>query len=461
MKKKDKKRVPVRERPPEERINDFKEVPIIYSEEEAKKEASRCIECANPQCIGGCPVDVKIQQMIKKVAEGKFKEAFFLLKDDNPVPSAAGRVCPQEDQCEGECVIGNMGDPINIGKIEAFLGDWAREHGIKEEVDIEERSENVAVIGSGPSGISCVADLRKAGYNVTLFEALHKAGGVLRYGIPAFRLPKDILDYELNHLEELGVEIKLNHVVGQTVKFEQLKEKYDAVFLGTGAGAPRFLGIEGEELNGVYSANEFLIRTNLMKSYKFPEYDTPLIVGDRVGVIGAGNVAMDAARSALRQGAEEVYILYRRTKDWCPAREEEVKHAIDEGVQWKELCSPVKITGDKYGWVKEIQMCKTELCECEDSDRPRPERIEDSEIKMELDTIIEAIGQKPNRVFLSQVPELETKEWGGIKVDENFATNLDGVFAGGDAISGGATVIRALGEGRNAAESIKDYLENK
>lgn len=455
-----KERIPVKERPPEERINHFKEVPLGYTEEEVIKEAKRCLQCEQPQCVHGCPVHVKIKQMVKKVAEGQFKEAFFLLKEDNPVPSVAGRVCPQEDQCEGECVLGNMGDPINIGKIEAFLGDWARKHGIKEEVEIKDKPEKVAIVGSGPASISCAADLRKKGYRVTMFEALHKAGGVLRYGIPAFRLPKDILDYELHHLEELGVEILLNHVVGQTIRFDKLREEYDAIFLGTGAGAPIFLGLEGEELNGVYSANEFLLRTNLMKSYKFPEYDTPLIVGDRVGVIGAGNVAMDSARSALRQGAEEVYILYRRTKRWCPAREEEVHHAIDEGVQWRELCSPVKYIGDRYGWVKEIQLCETELRECKDSERPRPERLEDSKFKMEFDTIIEAIGQKPNRVFLSQVPKIETKEWGGIKVDDNLMTNIEGVFAGGDAISGGATVIRALGDGREAAQSVHEYLNN-
>jgi homotetrameric NADPH-dependent glutamate synthase len=452
-----KNRVPMPELSVEERTTTFNEVPLGYSEEQAINEAKRCLQCKDSPCTKNCPVNVDVNGFIKELAEGNFKEAFLKIKQDNPIPAIAGRVCPQENQCEGACTMGKAGDPINIGKLEAFLGDWARRNGVREEFPIKEKGQKVAVIGSGPTGISCAVDLRKYGYKVTVFEALHKAGGVLQYGIPEFRLPKKVVDEELSYLKEIGVDIRLNHIIGQNFSFDELRDEYDAIYIGTGAGAPFFVGIEGEELNGVYSANEFLIRTNLMKAYN-PEYDTPLFVGKKVGVIGSGNVAMDSARSARRLGAE-VYILYRRTKDCCPAREEELRHALEEGIHFMELVSPTKILGEN-GWVTGIELLKMKLGEPDKSGRPRPEKIEGSEFTMELDTVVEAIGTRPNRLFLRTVPELKTTSRGIIEVDENLE-NIGGVYAGGDAISGGATVIQALGEGRKAAKSIHEYLSSR
>jgi homotetrameric NADPH-dependent glutamate synthase len=450
-----KNRVRMPELSVEERTKTFDEVPLGYSEEQAINEAKRCLQCKDSPCTKNCPVNVDVNGFIKELAEGNFKEAYLKIKQDNPIPAIAGRVCPQENQCEGACTMKKVGVAINIGKLESFLGDWAMKNGIREEFVINEKDQKVAIIGSGPTSISCAVDLRKYGYKVTIFEALHKAGGVLQYGIPEFRLPKKVVDEELSYLKEIGVDIRLNHIVGQNVSFDELRDEYDAIYIGTGAGAPFFVGIEGEELNGVYSANEFLIRTNLMKAYKFPEYDTLLFVGKRVGVIGAGNVAMDSARSALRNGAE-VYILYRRTKEHSPAREEELRHALEEGINFMELVAPTKILGEN-GWVKGIELVKMKLGEPDKSGRPRPEKIEGSEFIMELDTVVEAIGTRPNRLFLRTVPELKTKSRGIIEVDEKLR-NIEGVYAGGDAISGGATVIQALGEGRKAAKSIHDYL---
>ncbi len=458
MAKINKTRVPMREQPAEERIKNFDSVPLGYTDEEAMAEAQRCIQCKDPSCETECPVNMKIRAMIEKVAEGNFEEAFLIAKEDNPIPAISGRVCPQEDQCEGVCTMGKKADAINIGKLGAFLGDWAMQNGVTEELHIEERNEKVAVIGSGPAGISCAVDLRKLGYRVTLFEALHIAGGVLQYGIPAFRLPKDIVDYELSYLQKIGVDLRLNNIVGQNIKFDELRWEFDAIFIGTGAGAPRFLGIEGEKLMGVYSANEFLIRVNLMKAYKFPEYDTPIVCGDSVGVIGAGNVAMDAARCAVRLGAREVYILYRRTKQESPARDEELEHALEEGVIFEELVNPTRVLGSEDGWVTGIEMVRMELGELDDSGRPRPVKIEGGEFTMELDTVVNALGTLPNRLFLDRTPELETTPRGAIKTDEKLMTNVKGVFAGGDAMSGGATVIQALGEGKRAAASIHGYL---
>jgi homotetrameric NADPH-dependent glutamate synthase len=449
-----KNQVPMPELSVKERTKTFKEVPLGYSEEQAINEAKRCLQCKDSPCTKNCPVNVDVNGFIKELAEGNFKEAFLKIKEDNAIPAIAGRVCPQENQCEGACTMGKAGDPINIGKLEAFLGDWARKNGVREDFAINEKDQKVAVIGSGPTGISCAVDLRKHGYKVTVFEALHKAGGVLQYGIPEFRLPKKVVDEELSYLKEIGVDIRLNHIIGQNMSFDELRDEYDAIYIGTGAGAPFFVGIEGEELNGVYSANEFLIRTNLMKAYN-PEYDTPLFVGKRVGVIGAGNVAIDSARSALRNAAE-VYILYRRTKEYSPAREEELRHALEEGIHFMELVSPTKILGEN-GWVTGIELVKMKLGEPDKSGRPRPKKIEGIEFIMELDTVVEAIGTRPNRLFLRTVPELKTTSLGIIEVDENLE-NVEGVYAGGDAISGGATVIQALGEGRKAAKSIHDYL---
>jgi glutamate synthase (NADPH/NADH) small chain len=453
-----KTRVPMREQPAEERIKNFRSVPIGYSAEEAMAEAQRCLQCKKPACEEHCPVSMKIKEMIKEIAEGNFEEAFLIAKKDNPIPAITGRVCPQEAQCEGACVMGKKFDAINIGKLGAFVADWARENGIEEEFHIEGGLRKVAVVGSGPAGIACAIDLRKFGYHVTMFEALHIAGGVLQYGIPAFRLPKDVVDCELSYLQKIGVDVCLNRIVGQNVLFRELQNEFDAIFLGTGAGAPVFLNIEGEKLKGVYSANEFLIRVNLMKAYMFPEYDTPIVLGDRVGVIGAGNVAMDAARCALRLGAKEVYILYRRTKDYSPARAEELQHALEEGVIFRELVNPTRIIGNDNGWVRGIELVRMELGGVDRSGRPRPVKVENSEFTMELDTVINALGTRPNRLFLDKTPELEVAEWGGLKVNDNLVTNIESVAAGGDAISGGATVIQALGEGRKAAKSINRYL---
>jgi glutamate synthase (NADPH/NADH) small chain len=454
-------RVSMREQPVQERIENFHSVPFGYDEDEVVAEAQRCIMCKHAPCEINCPVRLKIKAMIRTIAERKFKEAFLIVKEDNPIPAITGRVCPQEDQCEGVCPLAKTENGINIGKLEAFIADWAMKNGITEEFHIEERAEKVAVIGSGPAGISCAVDLRKFGYQVTMFEALHKAGGVLQYGIPAFRLPKDIVDYELSYLKKIRVDIQFNNIIGQNIKFSELRENFDAIFIGTGAGAPLFIGMEGEKLNGVYSANEFLIRVNLMKAYNFPEYDTPIVCGDEVGVIGAGNVAMDAARCALRLGTKNVYILYRRTKRESPARDEEIQHALEEGIIFKELISPTRVLGNEEGWVTGIELVKMKLGEPDKSGRPRPIKIKDSKFTIKLDTVIEALGSRPNRLFLDRAPELERNKWGVLIVDENLNTNIEGVSAGGDAISGGATVILALGEGRTAAKSIHKYLSKE
>ncbi|MCK5598660.1 NADPH-dependent glutamate synthase [bacterium] len=461
MEKINKVSVPMREQSPSERIKNFKSVPLGYSEEEAKTEAQRCLQCPDPVCEAECPVSIKIKDMIKEIGDGNFKEAFLIAKRDNPVPAIAGRVCPQEDQCEGVCTMKNIGDPINIGKLEAFIADWAMENKVTEEINIKDKKEKVAIVGSGPAGISCAADLRKLGYQVSLFEALHKAGGVLQYGIPAFRLPKEIVEEELSCLEDMGVDIQLNRIVGQNVTCDALMDDYDAVFIGTGAGAPKFLGIKGEKLMGAYSANEFLIRTNLMKSYKFPEYDTPIIVGDKVAVIGAGNVAMDAARCAIREGAKEVYIVYRRTINEAPARNEEIHHAIEEGIKMLELVNPVEILGNEDGWVSGLELQKMKLGEEDSSGRPRPVPIENSNYRMEFDTVIEALGTIPNRLFLSKTTYLKKDPRDRILVEHNLVTNIQNVYAGGDAVRGNATVILALGDGRKAAASIHKYLGEK
>jgi len=459
MREINKRRIPMREQPVEERIKNFRSVPLGYTEEEAMAEAQRCLQCNPPPCETKCPIRMKIKDMIKEIADGNFIEAFNIARADNPIPAVTGRVCPQETQCESACTLRKIGDPINIGKLGAFVADFARKKNERgEEVDIKEREKKVAVIGSGPAGIICAVDLRKLGYEVVMFEALHKAGGVLEYGIPEFRLPKDIVEYELSYLKDMNIEIKLNTIVGQNILFSELRNEFDAIFIGTGAGAPKFMGIDGERLKGVYSANEFLIRVNLMKAYRFPEYDTPIVCGDRVGVIGAGNVAMDVARCALRLGAKKVYILYRRTKEFSPARKEELKHALEEGIIFKELVNPVRILGNEDGWVTGIELSRMKLTNIDKSGRPKPERIRGSEFTMELDTVVEALGTVPNRLFLDKIPELEITPWGGIKVKENKMTNIEGVAAGGDAISGGATVILALSEGRKAAESIHRYL---
>ncbi len=455
------KRVPMREQDPKVRITNFDSVPLGYSAEEAVKEAKRCIQCKVPLCETGCPVRMDIKDIIQLIADEKFEEAFFLSKKDNAVPAMTGRVCPQEDQCEGVCVLDKTGQPINIGKLFAFVADLAREKDLVEEINIKENGKKVAIVGCGPAGITCAVDLRKLGYGVTIFEALHMAGGVLQYGIPAFRLPRDVVDYELSFLEKIGVDVQLNQIVGQNIGFDELRKDYDGVYIATGAGAPRFLGCEGEKLKGVYSANEFLIRVNLMKAYKFPDWDTPIICGNSVGVIGCGNVAMDAARCAKRLGAKKVYVLYRRTKECAPARNEEIHHAEEEGILFREMIAPCKMFGNEDGWVTGMQMVKTEFKGCDKSGRPSPVYIKDSEFIIELDTVINALGTSPNRLFLSNAKGLDTHSWGGIKTDENFMTNIPGVFAGGDALTGGSTVIEAMGNGRDAAEAIDNFVNRK
>ncbi|MBN2380369.1 NADPH-dependent glutamate synthase [candidate division WOR-3 bacterium] len=445
---------------PEDRRDNFNEVALGFTAELAQKEAQRCIQCKKPFCIDGCPVEIDIPAFIKFISEGDFEGALKKVREENLLPGICGRVCPQEQQCEIQCVLGKKQEPVAIGRLERFVADWGKQTGFDDEFHIEEKKKSVAVVGSGPASISCAIDLRRFGYQVTLFEALHKAGGVLQYGIPEFRLPKKIVDFEINNLDELGVDVKINTVIGQHVEFDELRGFFDAVFLGTGAGAPLFLNIEGEKLKGLYSANEFLIRTNLMKAYKFPEYDTPIICGNKVGVIGAGNVAMDAARCAVRLGADEVYILYRRTKKQAPARLEELENALEEGVILKELVNPVRVLGTDDGWVRAIELIMMELGEPDSSGRARPIPIENSEFEMELDTVVVALGTKPNRLFLNKVPELETTPWGTIQVDERLKTNMEGVYAGGDAVRGNATVILALGDGRTAARSIHAYLQN-
>ena len=448
----------MREQPVESRVHNFDEVPLGYSREEALTEARRCLQCANPPCVEHCPVNIDVKKFVKEVAEGRFTEAYHTMKESNPIPSIAGRVCPQENQCEGACMLGRVGQPVNIGKLEVFIGDWAIRNNVTEHLDVPEQQKHVAIIGSGPTGISCAADLRKQGYKVTIYEALHKAGGVLQYGIPEFRLPKDIVNTELNHLKKLGVTIRLNKIVGQHITFQEVMDMYDAIYVGTGAGAPRFMYMPGEELNGVYSANEFLIRTNLMKAYKFPhESDTPIVVGEKVAVIGAGNVAMDAARSALRYGAE-THLIYRRTRLEAPARAEEFEHAIQEGVIFHELVNPLTING-RDGWVESVTMIRMTLGEPDESGRRRPIPVEGSEFTEWYDTVIEAIGTSPNRLFLERAEGLQVNKWGGIQVNERLQTSHSKVFAGGDSISGGATVIQALGEGRKAAKFIHEYLQ--
>ena len=462
-----KERVPTPERSPEERIRNFEEVNLGYDFELAKKEAERCLQCPEnyAPCIRGCPVSINIPAFIAKIKEGDIKEALKVIWACNSLPAITGRVCPQEDQCEGVCVMGKVGDPINIGKLERFIADYARQHGMDDELlmeivpKIEKKDQKVAIIGAGPAGLTCAAELAKMGYKVTIFEALHKPGGVLTYGIPEFRLPKQIIEKEIENVKKLGVKIETNTLVGKTITFDELREGYDAVFIGTGAGTPRFVKWEGVNLNGIYSANEFLTRINLMKAYKFPKYDTPIKVGKRVAVIGGGNTAMDAARSALRLGAE-VWILYRRTREEMTARIEEIHHAEEEGVKFMFLVSPKRFIGDEHGNLKAIELKKMELGEPDETGRRRPIPTGETLI-MEFDTATIAIGQTPNKTFFRTVPDLKVDSRGRIIVDENLMTSIPGVFAGGDAIRGEATVILAMGDGRKAAKAIHEYLSRE
>lgn len=456
------KRVPISEQDPKVRATNFDEVCLGYTEEEAMAEASRCLQCKHHPCVGNCPVGIDIPRFIKHIAEGNFAEAAHVLAEYTALPAVCGRVCPQETQCEQKCVRGIKGEAVSIGKLERFAADWAREHNIEVGKTKEKNGFKVAVIGSGPAGITCAGDLAKEGYEVTIFEALHEPGGVLVYGIPEFRLPKDkVVKPEIENLKKLGVKIETDVIVGRTVTIDDLMEKegYHAVFIGSGAGLPKFMGIPGENLNGVFSANEFLTRNNLMKAYR-DDHDTPIKVGKKVVVVGGGNVAMDAARTALRLGAD-VTIVYRRTEKELPARVEEVHHAKEEGVKFEMLTNPVEVIGDENGWVKAIRCQRMELGEPDESSRRRPVPIKGSEFDMEVDTVIMALGTSPNPLIASTTRGLEVNKKGCLVVDENGQTTREGVFAGGDAVTGAATVILAMGAGKVAARGIDKYIKEK
>ncbi|MBQ1509388.1 MAG: NADPH-dependent glutamate synthase [Selenomonadaceae bacterium] len=451
---------------PKVRAHNFDEVALGYDEETAVAEAERCLHCKVPQCRKGCPVSVNIPEFIGKVKERDFDAAISIIKENNGLPAVCGRVCPQENQCEKHCVLGKKGESVAIGRLERFVADtyMAKNEEVKP-IEYAADAQKVAVIGAGPAGLTCAGDLAKKGYRVTVFEALHKAGGVLSYGIPEFRLPKDkVVKREIDNIAKLGVKIELDSVVGRLYTVDELMEEegFDAVFLGTGAGLPRFQGIPGESLNGVYSANEFLTRCNLMKAYDFPNYATPIRVGKNVAVIGGGNVAMDAARTALRLGADHVYIVYRRSEEELPARKEEVEHAKEEGIDFRLLNNPVEVLGDENGWVKGMRCIKMELGEPDESGRRRPVPIKGSEFDLEVDTVIVSIGTGPNPIIAHTTPGLDTTKRGNIVADEeNCATSKEGVFAGGDIVTGSATVILAMGAGRKAATAIDEYLKGK
>ena len=457
------KKNPMPEQCPNERNKNFLEVTTGYTEQTAIDEATRCLNCKHRPCMQGCPVSVKIPEFIAYVAEGEFEKAYLKIKETNALPAVCGRVCPQEKQCESKCVRAIKGESVGIGRLERFVADYHMKH---VEDKIEKPAPNgkkVAVVGSGPAGLTAAGDLAKRGYDVTVYEAFHVAGGVLMYGIPEFRLPKDIVQNEIANLKKLGVKIETNVIIGKTIMVDELCDEmgYDAVFLGTGAGLPSFMGIEGENLNGVYSANEFLTRINLMKGYKFPEYDTPVTVGKRVAVFGGGNVAMDAARCAKRMGAEKVYIIYRRGREELPARGEEVMHAEEEGVEFMLLANPTKLIGDENGWLKAVEVIDMELGEPDASGRRRPVAIAGSEHTIDMDTVIVAIGQTPNPLIKKTTEGLETNKRGCIVADESGKTSRDGIYAGGDAVTGAATVILAMGAGKTAAEAIDEMLSGK
>ena len=452
-------KLPAREQAPEVRRRNFEEVSQGYDEAMAREEATRCIDCKNPACMTGCPVGVHIPDFIRHVKEGEFEKAYETIRLTNNLPAICGRVCPQETQCESKCVRGVKGDPVGIGRLERFCADYAMQHASAKAGRPAPNGHRVAVVGSGPSGLTCAGDLAKLGYDVTIFEALHTPGGVLVYGIPEFRLPKRLVREEIATVEALGVKIETDVVVGRSVSLEELfDEGYEAVFVGSGAGLPRFQGIPGENLNGVYSANEFLTRINLMKAYAFPETDTPVRVGKKVAVVGGGNVAMDAARSALRLGADEVSIVYRRSEKEMPARLEEVHHAKEEGVNFRMLTNPTAIHGDESGNVRAMTCVEMELGEPDASGRRRPVVKQGSEFDLDVDTVVIAIGNSPNPLIRNTTPGLETQKWGGIIVDENGATSLENVYAGGDAVTGAATVILAMGAGKTAAKAIHEKL---
>jgi len=449
------------EQPPQERIKNFKEVPYGYIKEIAIEEAKRCLQCKNKPCMKGCPVEIDIPGFITCIAQGDFDKAAEIIKAKNNLPAISGRVCPYESQCEWECTLKKIGEPVGIGRLERFIADYEREKGKKPPKKPKSTGKKVAVVGSGPAGLTCAGDLARMGHAVTVFEALHDPGGVLMYGIPEFRLPKAIVKSEVEYVKSLGVAINYDVVVGKTIDVKELMEEYDAVFIGTGAGLPNWLNIPGENLDGVYSANEFLTRVNMMKAYKFPEYDTPVKIGRIVATFGAGNVAMDCARTSLRLGAEKSYILYRRTEAEMPARAEEIEHAKQEGVIFKLLTNPIRFIGDEKGILKEVEYLKMQLGEPDDSGRRRPVPIPGSEEKIAIDTALVAIGQSPNPLIPQTMKELKIGKHGNIIADDDGRTSVPGIFAGGDIATGAATVILAMGAGKRAARAIDTYLKNK
>ena len=454
------KKTPMPEQPPAERIKNYDEVPYGYTREQAMAEAKRCIECGRPLCVDGCPVNINIPAFLKLVSEGDFRGAINLIKETNALPAVSGRVCPQEEQCEGKCVLSKRYESVAIGRLERFVADWEAAQGPPPIPELPPPTgKKVAVVGSGPAGVTVAADLIRKGHHVTIFEALHEAGGVLVYGIPEFRLPKAVVRREVEYVCRLGVKLIKDFVVGAAETVDELLEEYDAVFLGTGAGLPWFLNVPGENLNGVYSANEYLTRANLMKAYRFPEYDTPIVRGKRVVTIGGGNVAMDSARTALRLGADESIIVYRRSREEMPARAEEIHHAEQEGIRFELLTTPVAFHGDSNGWLKEIECIRNELGEPDASGRRRPVPIENSNFRIPVDVVVLAIGQSPNPLIAKTTPDLKTGKDGVVIVDnETMKTSKRGVFAGGDVATGGATVILAMGQGKKAANAIDEYL---
>ena len=456
-------KVKMPEQQPEIRNKNFKEVALGYEENMAIEEAQRCLNCKTKPCVAGCPVNVKIPEFIQLAADGKFEEAYYKIRETNSLPAVCGRVCPQESQCEQLCVRAKKGESVGIGRLERFVADWYMKNVSKNVIKAESNGIKVAVVGSGPAGLTCAGDLAKLGYEVTIFEAFHVPGGVLMYGIPEFRLPKALVQEEIQTVKDLGVDIRTNMVIGKVFSIDELKEEgYKAVFIGSGAGLPSFMGIPGENYNGVYSANEFLTRINLMSAYKFPDADTPVFVGKNVAVVGGGNVAMDAARSAKRLGAENVYIIYRRSEAEMPARLEEVHHAKEEGIIFKVLTNPKQILGTEDGWVKGIECVEMELGEPDKSGRRRPVEKKGSEHIIDLETVIIAIGQSPNPLISKTTPGLDIQSWGGIIVEEETgATSKGGVYAGGDAVTGAATVILAMGAGKKAAEAIHQMLSEE
>ena len=455
-------KLPMPEQDPKVRARNFEEVSYGYTEEMAVEEAQRCLHCKHMPCVSGCPVNVQIPKFIQLIAEHKFADACAAIKETSALPAVCGRVCPQETQCEAKCVRGIKGEPVAIGRLERFAADWDMKNGKNEVVKPESNGHKVAVIGAGPAGLTCAGDLAKKGYEVTIFEAFHKAGGVLVYGIPEFRLPKAIVQKEVEGLEKMGVKVMTDMVIGKVLSIDELMDDmgFEAVFIGSGAGLPMFMGIEGEDLVGVSSANEFLTRINLMKAYR-DDYDTPIRKGENVAVVGGGNVAMDAARSAMRLGAEHVYIIYRRSEAELPARREEVHHAKEEGIEFVLLTNPVKIHGDENANVKSIECIKMELGEPDASGRRRPIPVEGSNFEIPVDTVIMSLGTSPNPLIRTTTEGLEANKKGCLVADEHMATTREGVYAGGDAVTGAATVILAMGAGKTAAASIDEYIQNK